>query len=630
MDKIESKIFKSAEEGSKYVANEIIKLIQKNNKKSKKTILGLATGASPINLYFELIKMHQELKVSFNNVITFNLDEYYPMDPTAAQSYHRFMHVNFFNHVDILPENIYIPDGTVDIEDVQDYCSNYEKLIEDCGGIDIQILGIGRTGHIGFNEPGSSPKSKTRLVTLDKKTRTDAAKDFISEDNVPRRAITMGVGTIAKAEKIFLFAWGEKKAAIVKKAIEGDRNWNVPATFLQEHPNTEFIMDETASSNLTRVQTPWLVGSCIWDSKLTHKAVTWLSLKLNKPVLKLTDEDYNAYGMGDLVAQTGSAYELNLTAFRALRDTITGWPGGKPGTEGQNRPERAKPFPKRSLVFSPQPDDDMVSMGGTIIRLVDQGHDVHVAYQTSGNNVVNDDDVVNQINILEEFSKTFQLDEAKTQGVAANLKKFIQTKQNNTGELDNVKRIKTLIRKIEAKSACRYCGVREKNVHFLNLPFYENQELKKEHFTAEDLQIVKNILSTVQPHQIFAAGDLTDPQGTHKICFDLIILALNELKNESWTNDCWVWLYKGESQEWSVDEIQMAVPLSPDEAIKKKQAILKHQSHKDNLIFTGDDHREIWKRSDDKDKKTAQTYNILGLPEYEAIESFRKHEWKVN
>lgn len=626
MEKIQNKVFESANKGAAYVADLIIQEIKKKEALGEKTILGLATGASPISLYKELIRRYKSGDVSFKNVITFNLDEYYPMSPDAIQSYHRFMDESFFNEIDILKENIHVPSGEVPMEDIYDYCEEYEKLIDETGGIDIQILGIGRTGHIGFNEPGSASRSFTRLVTLDKKTRRDASKDFKSIDQVPRKAITMGVGTIFKSKKIYLLAWGEKKSEIVAKAIEGEISPSIPATFLQNHPQAEFILDKSAAQDLTRSATPWLVGDCKWTEELTLKAVCWLSENLEKAVLKLTDEDYNEYGMGDLIAQMGSAYELNLNIFRHLRDTITGWPGGKPGTAGLKVPERANPFPKRVLVFSPHPDDDVISMGGTFIRLVDQGHEVHVAYQTNGSMAVHDEDVMNRLSFMGQFMDLFELQSDKIDEFSETAHAFFQTKDSSKIDPPSVREIKALIRKREAQSAYTYCGVDPDNAFFLDLPFYKSGKAQKNPVTQVDVDLTKDLIKKIRPHQIFVAGDKSDPHGTHKTCLDIFVKAIEQLQEEEpdLLKNCWVWQYRGAWLEWPVDEIEMAVPLSPDEVAKKRSAIFKHESQKDGGVFPGDDSREFWQRAEDRNRETAELYNKLGLPEYQAIEAFKR------
>ena len=626
MEKIKNKVFKSSDLGAVYVANLIKEEIHRKSKSNETLVLGLATGASPIDLYRELIRLHEEEDLSFKNVVTFNLDEYYPMNIASDQSYAKFMNENLFDHIDIPKENINIPSGNIEMDDISKYCEEYENKIYKCGGIDIQILGIGRTGHIGFNEPGSSSRSVARLVSLDKKTRRDASKDFKSIENVPRKAITMGVGTIFKSKKIYLFAWGEKKSEIVAKSIEGEITSLIPASFLQNHSEAVFILDELAAKNLSRVSTPWLVGECKWTEELTLKAVCWLSVKLSKAILKLTDEDYNEFGMGDLIVQMGSAYELNLKIFRTLRDTITGWPGGKPGTDGQNRPERANPFPKRVLVFSPHPDDDVVSMGGTFIRLVDQGHEVHVAYQTSGSMAVHDEDVLNRLSFMEQFNDVFKLGSTNVDAFSARAKSFFQTKGSSSIDLEEIRDIKSLIRKREAQSAYRYCGVDDANAFFLDLPFYKTGKAQKNSITNLDIKKTKALLKEVAPHQIFVAGDKSDPHGTHKTCLDIVKISLTELREEKelFIKDCWVWQYRGAGIEWPIAEIEMAVPLSPDEVAKKRTAIFKHESQKDGGVFPGDDDREFWQIAEDRNRNTAENYNQLGLPEYQALEAFKR------
>lgn len=625
MEKIQNKVFKSADEGALFVAYKIKKLIEDKAKKGENVVLGLATGASPISLYKELVKLHEN-GLSFANVITFNLDEYYPMEPGAIQSYHRFMDECFFSKVNIPKENINIPNGMLEMDAIGEYCKEYEKKIDFLGGIDIQILGIGRTGHIGFNEPGSTSRSYTRLVTLDKKTRGDASKDFKSMESVPRKAITMGVGTIFKAKTIYLMAWGEKKAEIVAKAIEERVSSLIPATFLQNHPEAVFILDEPAASDLKRVKTPWLVGDCEWDDKLTLKAVCWLSVKLSKAVLKLTDEDYNEYGMGDLIAQMGSAYELNLNIFRHLRDTITGWPGGKPDTGGQRRPERAHPFPKRTLVLSPHSDDDVISMGGTFIRLIDQGHEVSVGYMTNGSMAVHDEDVLNRLSFMRQFMKNFNLEGEKVDEFAEKAKSFFRSKDASKIDLPEILEIKSLIRKREAQSAYRFCGVDDDNAYFLDLPFYKTGKAQKNPISIADVNAVKELILEIRPHQIFVAGDKADPHGTHKTCLDIFKLAFKEIMDEghNWAKDCWVWQYRGAWLEWPIHEIEMVIPLSPDEVAKKRTAIFKHESQKDGGVFPGDDAREFWQRAEDRNRHTAELYNKLGMPEYQAAEAFKR------
>jgi glucosamine-6-phosphate deaminase len=541
------------------------------------------------------------------------------MDKSNIQSYFYFMHEHLFNHVNILPDNINIPDGTVSIENLYQYCIDYEMKIKELGGLDFQLLGIGRTGHIGFNEPGSHLNSGTRIITLNNITRVDAAPAFLGIENVPRKAITMGIGTVRDAKRIVLLAWGANKNTIIKQTIEGEISTAVPATYLQKHSNTTFILDEEASSELTRVKTPWLVKSCVWDDALKLKAVTWLSTLLNKPILKLTDKDYNDNGMSGLLTEEGTAYDLNIKMFNILQNTITGWPGGKPFADDSKRPERATPSKKRVIIFSPHPDDDVISMGGTFDRLVQQGHEVHIAYQTSGNIAVSDEEAFK----FAEVSKSLHSDSKNFDEII----EFIKNKKGND-VIDSlaVRKLKGSIRKSESLAATRYFNVPDENVHFLNLPFYETGTIKKGKLTKDDLDIMKSVIDAVKPHQIYAAGDLADPHGTHKVCLDALFIALEEMKPEKeYMKDCWVWLYRGAWHEWDSHEIEMAVPMSPDQVLRKRHAIFYHQSQKDGVMFQGDDSREFWVRVEDRNRLTAKKYNDLGLTDYAAIEAFKRY-----
>ena len=627
-EKIAVKIFPDSDAGSLYVAKEIGSLIKLRQAEGRPCVLGLATGSTPTRVYAELVRMHQKEKLSFRHVYTFNLDEYFPINPNSLQSYVRFMHEHLFDHIDILKKNIHIPDGTLSKEKIQVFCKAYDEKIRALGGIDLQLLGIGRTGHIGFNEPGSSEKSVTRLVTLDQVTRLDAASDFFGEENVPRKAITMGVGTILSAKKIVMLAWGEGKAAMVQKAVEGPVTDQIPSTFLQNHKEAVVVLDEAASSQLTRIKTPWLLHTIHpWSDKLLRKAVVWLCQKVNKPILKLTNNDYAEHGMGDIITEWGSAYQVNIKIFNELQHTITGWPGGKPKADDTHRPERAKPFPKRVVIFSPHPDDDVISMGGTFIRLVDQGHDVHVAYQTSGNIAVFDDDVIRFTDFVNDFNAQHALNKSSSKEL---FKKVIKTlRKKKPGEIDSpeVLAIKGLIRRGEAKAGCRYVGIPDDNIHFLDMPFYETGLVKKKPLGEQDISIIVDLLDKIKPHQIYAAGDLSDPHGTHRVCLSAIFQAMKRLKKKPWTKDCYLWLYRGAWQEWDIDQIEMAVPLSPDELLKKRRAIFKHQSQKDSALFPGNDVREFWVRAEDRNHATAQAYNQLGLAEYEAIEAFVRHKF---
>lgn len=626
-EKVPVTVYPTQGEASIQVAQRIAKIITDKQAKGEKAVLGLATGATPVKVYKELVRMHKEEGLSFNNVVTFNLDEYYPMQPTAEQSYVVFMNKNLFDHIDIPKENINIPDGTLAAEDVQAYCMAYEQKISSLGGLDIQILGIGRTGHIGFNEPGSAPNSGTRLVTLDDLTRRDASRDFGGKENVPTKAITMGVGTIFKAKEIVLMAWNEKKAEIVKKAVEGEISSDIPATYLQMSDNVEFILDQDAASALTRFNLPWLAHDVVWEATLVKKAVVWLSLHLDKAILKLTDDDYNNNGMAQLITEQGPAYSINIRIFNELQRTITGWPGGKPGVDDSNRPERAEPAHKNVILFSPHPDDDVISMGGTFIRLADQGHNVHVAYQTSGNTAVWDDDVLRYLEFVQDFAVAVEDDNGVTRKIYDDAREFFKIKKPNQVDPEIIRTVKGLIRKGEAIAGARFVGLPDQNIHFMDLPFYDRGKFSKEVDFEDDIQQTMELLRQVKPQQVFAAGDFADPHGTHKVCFDILLEALIRLrKTDEWTKDCWLWLYRGAWHEYPIHEIEMAVPLSPQEVKRKRLAIFKHQSQKDLPVFPGDDPREFWVRAEDRTSETAGLYHQLGLANYEAIEAFVR--WK--
>jgi glucosamine-6-phosphate deaminase len=617
-------IYDTAAEASKIVAKEIADLIRAKAAKKEMCVLGLATGSTPTRVYGELVRMHREEGLSFKNVISFNLDEYFPLPPDALQSYVRFMKEYLFDHVDIDPENINIPDGTLNKENVAAFCRQYETKIFEAGGIDLQVLGIGRTGHIGFNEPGSGINSRTRMISLDHITITDAASDFFGEENVPRKAITMGVGTIMEAKRVILMAWGEGKAPIIKRAVQGEISDHVPATYLQKHSDVTVVLDKAASAELTRIKTPWLVGDVDWTDKyLVKRAVIWLAQTLGKPILKLTNRDYMDYGMSDLVTVYDDAYNVNIEVFKGLRHTITGWPGGKPNDPDPNRPEQSDVFPKKVIIFSPHPDDDVISMGGTFIRLADQGHEVHVAYQTSGNIAVFDDDVVRFADFVNDFHESFGLDKSLTQIMFENIQQKIDNKKPGQVDAPEVQKLKGLIRRGEAKAGCRYVSP-SVVPHFLDMPFYETGLVKKKPISDADIKIIVELLKDIKPNQIYAAGDLSDPHGTHRVCLDAIFQAVGELKNEKWMKACSIWLYRGAWQEWEIENIDMAVPLSPDELLRKRRAIFKHQSQKDRPVFPGHDAREFWQRAEERNRGTAQMYDALGLPEYEAMEAFKR------
>lgn len=622
-EKLPVRIWENPDQGSIYVARSIGLAIRQKQQEGEKIVLGLATGSTPIKIYGELVRQHKEEGLSFANVVTFNLDEYYPMEPDTQQSYVRFMKEVFFDHVDIPKENINIPDGTIAITQVEEYCRQYEKKVDSMGGIDIQILGIGRSGHIGFNEPGSLEVSKTRMVRLDSMTREDAVKDFYDKE-VPYRALTMGIASIMKAKAIYLLAWGSHKASIISKAVEGPVTPSVPATFLQKHPNVKVIIDKNAAEDLTQYKAPWLVGMCNWTDELICKAVIWLSQKVKKPILKLMDKDYAENGLGDLIIEYASSYAINIQIFNRLQHTITGWPGGKPNADDTTRPERAKPGKKRVIIFSPHPDDDVISMGGTFLRLVEQGHDVHVAYQTSGNIAVHDHDALRFIEFVKEFSEKEGINPEGPEVVKKFEKiiKSLKNKKENQVDIAEVRTIKGVIRRGEARAGARFCGLKDDHIHFMDMPFYETGRNRKKPLGEEDIQVVMDLLEEIKPHQVYAAGDLADPHGTHRVCLDAIFEAMRRLQEEKWMKDCWLWLYRGAWHEWSIDEIEMAVPLSPEELLKKRKAIFMHQSQKDSPPFPGKDEREFWQRAEDRNRQTARLYRELGLAEYEAMEAF--------
>lgn len=624
-EKIPCRVFRLAREASCYVASQIANLIRQRGEEGKTCVLGLATGSTPVSVYNELVRLHREEGLSFKNVVTFNLDEYYPMQPNELQSYVRFMNEHLFSHIDIDPANVHIPDGTLAEAEVLAFCQRYEEQIVEAGGIDVQLLGIGRTGHIGFNEPGSGRNSRTRMITLDRVTRGDAASDFFGEEYVPRRAITMGVGTIAEAGQIYIMAFGEGKAPVVAQSVEGPISPNIPATYLQEHQHTRFVLDEAAAEQLTRLRSPWVLGAVDWDDATIRKAVIWLASQLGKPILKLTEEDYNEESLQDLLATVGSAYEINLRVFRHLQSTITGWPAGKPEyakQPGDRRQTYDDVFPKRVLIFSPHPDDDVISMGGTLIRLADQGHEVHVAYQTSGNIAVFDDDAIRFAEFAAEFNRHFDIDPERVASLESHVEQFLKHKYAGQVDSAEVQSIKGMIRRGEARAATRCSGVPAERLHFLDMPFYETGRVRKKPLSEADIAITVQLLESIKPHQIYAAGDLSDPHGTHRTCLSAVFQACNRVKEQDWYAKCIVWLYRGAWQEWSPHQIEMAVPLSPRELMRKRSAVFKHQSQKDRALFPGADPREFWQRAEDRNRATAKVYDALGLAEYEAIEGF--------
>lgn len=623
-EKISCSIFPDLQDGSQYVGATIARLIKEKETRGEMCVLGLATGVTPKSLYAELVRLHRNEALSFKNVITFNLDEYYPIEKDTAQSYNAFMHRHLFDHIDINPANIHIPDGALSKQEIKKHCAQYEQLIEDAGGIDLQVLGIGNNGHIGFNEPGSSIHSRTRLINLENSTRLANAYEFENISSVPRLAITMGISTILKAKKVILLAWGAGKAPVVQKAVEGDLTEHIPASLLQNHPDCHFVLDEAAAQQLTRFKSPWLTGDIEWTPAVIKKAVVNMALKNGKAVLSLTNNDYNEFGLSDLLVERGDAYEINLQVYYMLRDSITGWPGGKPNAVIPAHPERSEPYPKRVVIFSPHPDDDIISMGGTFQRLHDQGHDVHVAYQTSGNIAVTDEFVTRFVDFAVGFEEIAGINNSTSGKIFEDIRSYLSRKKNNEKDTQQIRSLKGLIRRGEARATCRYVGIPEANVHFQNLPFYETGTIEKNPMGEEDIQLTLDLLRQIKPHQVFAAGDLADPHGTHKVCLDVLFEALKRIKEDGddWIEDCWLWLYKGAWQEWNLEEIQMAIPMSPDQVLKKRYGIFIHQSQKDMVPFQGTDSREFWQRAEERNAHTAALYAQLGLTHYAAMEAF--------
>ena len=617
-EKLPVTIFKEQPEASKLILDAIIAKSNEKAKEGKKCVLALAASSACIQIYDDMVKAYEAGKLSFKSIEIFSMDEYYPLDRNELQSHYRFFKEYIFDLVDIPEENIHCLQSNK-MDNVLEYCASFEKEIEKAGGIDILI-----TSNMGMNEPGSPYNSKTRQITLNYTSRVAAASDFFGVEYVPHHAITMGIDTILKAKKIYYLAWGEGKAGSIKKLVEGNITDQVPGSYLQNHDNVDIFIDEAASVSLTRVETPWLTQKCEWTDYLTRKSVFWLCKKLDKPILKLTDRDYNDNGMSDLITEKGSASSINIKVFNDLQHTISGWPGGKPNADDSTRPERALPYPKRVIVFSPHPDDDVISMGGTVARLSQQGHELHMAYQVSGNIAVFDHDVVRYLDFIRESSDIYGFNPAKADEIYKRVVEELKKKHPGEADPMDVRMIKTNIRRSEARAACRYLGIPEERVHFLELPFYETGGVKKKPLGREDIEIVKNLIKSVKPHQIFAAGDLSDPHGTHRVCFLAIIAACNELKNEEWFKDCRVWMYRGAWQEWDVADAEMAVPLSPEEVEIKREAIFRHQSQKDRPLFPGSDKREFWQRAEERNHNTAILYDKLGMAEYQAIEVFVK------
>lgn len=622
-EKMPVEIYKNSAEAAKVIAQEIIDLINYTPEKSKCAICFDATSAS-IPVYEKIVEAYNNHLVSFKNVTAFSMSEYYPLDRQELQSHYRFLKEYIFDQVDILPENIKCLESTRR-DNIKEYCDSYEKAIFDAGGIDLLI-----TSNMAFNQPGTQSNSLTRVVTLNHSSRMSAASDFFGVEYVPMNALTIGIGTMLKSKKIICLAWGESGATRVKNMVEGAVSDQIPSSFLQNHNNICLHIDSSASAELTRIKTPWLVGECEWTDYLKKKAVFWLCQKLDKPILKLTNRDYNDNQLGDLVTSSNGSNALNIKIFNDLQHTISGWPGGKPNADDSTRPERATPFPKRVIVFSPHPDDDVISMGGTVARLSEQGHELHMAYETSGNIAVFDHEVIKYLDTFEDTCKIYPSladKEAELHKIYKKVVEDLSHKHPGVPDTKEVREIKSAIRRGEASLACRYLGIPEERIHFLNLPFYETGGVKKKPLSQADVDIVKKLIMDVKPHQIFAAGDLTDPHGTHRVCFEAVVGALEQLSNEPWFKDCRVWMYRGAWQEWDVAEEEMAVPLSPEEVTIKREAIFRHQSQKDRPLFPGTDKREFWLRAEERNHNTAVLFDKLGMAEYQAIELFVKYKF---
>ena len=628
-EKIRTDIFPKTDDAVNNIADAIEREIKTKAQENKPCLLALGTGQSLTPIYEELVRRHQCEGLSFGNVIVFNVYDYFPQKSGSAITSLRQLRDRLLDHVDIRPEHIFSPDGSVAQENIQDQCALYEQQIRHYGGLDIALLGIGRSGNIAANEPGSVITSRSRLILIDSVSREEMTMSFGGQEPVPPCSITMGISTILSARHIYLTAWGDDKADIIQKTVEGPITEDIPASFLQTHNDAHVVVDLAAAAKLTRIVHPWLVSSCKWDDKLTCAAVVWLCEKTQKPILKLTNKDYNSNGLSELLALYGSAYNCNIRIFNHLQHTITGWPGGKPNDDDTYRPERAKPYPKRVIVFSPHPDDDVISMGGTLHRLVEQGHDVHIAYETSGDIAVNDEEVTRFMHFLNGFNQLFMnADDQVIVNMYHDIKQFLASKKEGDIDTQDVRTIKGLIRRGEARTASTYNGVHSDHVHFLDLPFYESGRVEKYPMTERDVNIVRRLLQDIKPHQIFVAGDLADPHGTHRKCTDAVLAAvdLEQQAGAEWLNDCRIWMYRGAWAEWDVKDIEMCVPMSPEQLRHKRNAILKHASQADFAPFLGNDERLFWQRAEDRNRATAKKYDDLGLACYEAMEAFVEYK----
>jgi len=619
-EKLKTLIFETANDGGEFIASEIARYIKRFVKENGKCVLALGAGNSTHRAYAALIKLYQEGKVDFSNVIVYNISEFFPLLPDGPSTLARLNEV-FLKHVNIKPENIRTIDPQITKETMYDYCQAYEESILNEGGLNVVVCEVGPNGSLAFNEPGSAASSFCRLVLLSNDTRHQISNDYKC-DNVPATAITLGISNILSSRRIITMAWGESRSGIIRQTVEDRASTQVPSSLVQDHPHAKVVIDLPAADDLTRISHPWKVTSCEWNDKLIRRAIVWLSQLIHKPILKLTDKDYNDAGLGELLALYGSAYNVNIKVFNDLQHTITGWPGGKPNADDTYRPERANPYPKRVIVFSPHPDDDVISMGGTLKRLVDQKHEVHVAYETSGNIAVGDEDMMRYFMMMDKIAPEFGFATDGYLKLSRDVREFVKAKTAGETDSKDIREIKTMIRQAEATIACNYIGVMPGHIHFLRLPFYETGTIKKGDLSQRDVDIIKNLLEEVKPHQIFVAGDLADPHGTHKVCTDAVLAAVDEMKDEDWMKDCRIWMYRGAWAEWEIDHIEMAVPISPEELRFKRNSILKHQSQMENAPFLGDDDRLFWQRAEERNRATAKLYEGLGLASYEAMEAF--------
>ena len=623
-EKIPTHIYDSIEEGSAAIANEIAAEINKRQREGRHLVLALSGGRSIRGVFNEWIALHKAGRLSFDNVKIFLINEFYPLLSEANSNIVAIKEA-LLDHVDVRPEHIHYPDGTMNKDAIYDFCRQYEQDIAAAGGIDYLFTGIGYRGQIGYNLPGTALSSRTHMVMLDSSTRKDLLRRFQSKDNIPSGLITMGLSTMMNAKKVILLSWGAGKAQDVRHAVEDKPSDSFPTTCMQSHPSARTVIDIQAAEELTRISRPWLVSGCQWDTKLIRRAIVWLCQLTGKPILKLTNKDYIENELGELLALYDSAYNVNIKIFNDIQHTITGWPGGKPNADDANRPERATPYPKKVIVFSPHPDDDVISMGGTLRRLCDQHHDVYVAYQTSGNIAVGDEEVIRYCEYLRDVCAAYSSDTSVSAKAEEIIRYLQHEKTESETEKPDILFMKGTIRKEEARTACRYTGVKDENVRFLNLPFYETGAIKKKPLGEADVEIVKLFLQDVKPDQMFVAGDLADPHGTHKICLDAVLAAVDDLKGEPWLQNCRIWMYRGAWAEWEMDHIEMAVPISPEELRFKRNAILKHQSQAESAPFLGGDERLFWQRAEDRNHATAELYRKLGLASYEAIEAFVRY-----